>query len=159
MRHAVLTLVLLVATGAPARAADPPSEGHRQAATELLGVMNLERTMLGGATAMVDATIQQNPALGSYRDVLLRWAEGFMNWETFGSRVVQMYVESFGESELRDMLGFYRTPTGQKALAVMPELMRRGAALGAQVAREHLPELEQMIRERDAELKKVAPKP
>lgn len=39
---------------------------------------------------------------------------------------VPLYSESFGEDELREMLAFYRSPTGQKAIAVTPALMQQG---------------------------------
>ena len=37
-----------------------------------------------------------------------------------------LYAESFSEDELREMLVFYRSPTGQKAIAVTPGLMQQG---------------------------------
>lgn len=36
---------------------------------------------------------------------------------------VTMYAKHFTESELRDMIVFYRSPTGQKVIKVLPELM------------------------------------
>ena len=33
-----------------------------------------------------------------------------------------IYARYFSAQELRDMLAFYKTPTGQKALQVMPQL-------------------------------------
>jgi uncharacterized protein len=159
MRHLVVGLIAIAAVGLPAVAADSPSETHKQAATELLRVMDVERTMIGGASAMTDAMVQQNAMLAPYRDVILKWAGTFMTWETFGPKFVTLYTESFTESELRDLLAFYRTPTGKKALAVMPDLMQRGAMLGGEVAKEHAPELERMVRERATELEKRAAKP
>ncbi len=159
MKHAALALIAVVAMGLPIVAAEAPSQTHKQAATELLEVMNLKRTMMVGASVMADAMIQQNAVLAPYRDVLLKWAEKFMTWETFGPRIVALYTESFTESELRDMTAFYKTPTGQKALALVPELMRRGAMLGEEVGKEHAQELQQMIRERAAELEKLPKKP
>jgi hypothetical protein len=34
-----------------------------------------------------------------------------------------LYAKHFTENELRDLIAFYKTPTGRKTLAVMPELM------------------------------------
>jgi len=152
-------IVLVLGSGPSIIAADPSTESHRDAASELLELMNVERTMMAGASAMVDAMAQQNPQLESYRDVILKWAEGFMNWETFGSKFVALYTESFTEPELRELIAFYNTPTGKKALTLMPELVQRGAALGADVASEHMQELEQMISERAAELEQQSTKP
>lgn len=139
--------------------AETASESHKRAASELLGLINFEQTMLSGATAMADSMIQHDAALAPYRDVLLKWAEKVMTWETFGPRVVALYTESFTEAELRDIISFYQTPTGQKARTVVPALMRRAMTLGAETAKAHSDELERMIRERAAELEREATKP
>ena len=122
------------------------------AARELVEMMNLERQMMGGATAMMDALLLQSPQLGPYRDVLLDWAQSVMSWEAFGPKYVAMYAEAFTEQELRDLIAFYRTPTGQKALTLLPELASQGAQLGAIEARARQGELQQMIQRRAAEL-------
>ncbi len=36
---------------------------------------------------------------------------------------IQLYAKYFTEDELRDMVAFYRTPTGQKSMQVFPQLM------------------------------------
>jgi hypothetical protein len=108
--------------------------------------------MLAGTEAMVGAMIQQNPNLERYRDVFMKWAEGVMTWEAFAPKYVEMYTEAFTEAELREITAFYKTPTGQKTLELMPRLMQRGAEVGMEVANRNMPELERMIQERDAEL-------
>ena len=53
---------------------------------------------------------------------------------------VPLYDKFFSEQELRDLLAFYRTPTGQKSLKVMPELLaesmqQAATVLGPQISR------------------------
>jgi len=157
-RHAriaaiALLLALGLASGAPAQEA-AISDARRQAAVDLLALMDLERTMLGGAAATADAMIANQPALELYRGVLLEWAGRIMTWEAFQPRFVEIYAEAYTEKELRELADFYRTSTGRKSLEVGPELMRRGAMVGKQVAREHLDELQSMLEARTAELEK-----
>lgn len=45
----------------------------------------------------------------------------------------KVYDESFTTSELQDLIAFYRTPTGQKALKEMPEIMQRSMTLSSQL--------------------------
>ncbi len=45
----------------------------------------------------------------------------------------KVYDESFTTSEIQDLIAFYRTPTGQKALKEMPEIMHRSMTLSAQL--------------------------
>ena len=128
------------------------SAAREQAATELIKLMGLEEQMLGGAAAMVDAMSSQSPELRQYRDVIIEWAESIMTWETFGPQLTQIYAEAFTENELRDLIAFYKTPTGQKTLSLMPELTQKGAQLGVTEAQAHIPRLQQMIQARKAEL-------
>ncbi len=155
----VVILLAMVLQGASTGAEQLPVDTHKEAATELLSLMNLEKTMAGAAAAMTDAMIQGNAILAPYREVILQWARGFMTWETFGPRYVALYTEAFTESELREMIAFYKTPTGQKVLTLMPELMQRGSKIGADVAQEHSAELQEMLRKRAAELQKQSTQP
>ena len=148
------SVVLFSTEGVRYSVRDPASSAADEAATELLLVMDVERMMLGGAAAMADSMIKDNPMLAPYRDVLLEWAGRVMTWEALAPKLVTMYTESFTEPELRDLAAFYRTPAGRKALSVMPELMRRGAMLGGQVATEHMDELQEMLQKRADELEK-----
>ena len=128
------------------------SASHRQAAVDLIDLMGLEEQMMGGASAMVDAMSSQSPELRPYRDVILEWAESIMTWETFGPQMTDIYVRAFSENELKDLVAFYKTPTGKKAISLMPELMQQGAQLGANEAQKHVPRLQQMIEARRAEI-------
>jgi hypothetical protein len=132
------------------------SDSHRKATTELLELMEVERSMVGGATTMTDVMLQQNPTLVPFRDVLITWAEKTMTWERFEGKVVAMYAEAFSEAEIRDLIVFYKTPTGKKMIQLGPQLTQQGAQLGAQVARENEDELMRMLEKRAAEL---APEP
>jgi hypothetical protein len=151
MKTFLTTCVILLSFANHAAVADT-SASHKQAATDLIDLMGLERQMMGGAAAMVDAMSSQNPSLAPYRDVILEWSESIMTWDAFGPKMIDIYTEAFSENELRDLIVFYKTPTGQKAIKLMPELVQKGAQLGAQEAQAHIPRLQQMIEARKAEL-------
>lgn len=148
--YACVALFFILGNGAVADT--EVSASHRQAAIDLIDLMGLEEQMMGGATAMVDVMSSQNPSLIPYRDVILEWSESIMTWEIFGPKMIDIYTEAFSEDELRDLVAFYKTPTGKKAITMMPELMQKGAQLGANEAQQHIPRLQQMIEARKAEL-------
>lgn len=148
--YASVALFFLIGNGAIAES--NVSASHRQAALDLIDLMGLEEQMMGGATAMVDVMSSQNPSLIPYRDVILEWSESIMTWEIFGPKMIDIYAEAFSEDELKDLVAFYKTPTGRKAITLMPELMQKGAQLGANEAQQHIPRLQQMIEARKAEL-------
>src|SRR5512143_3818261 len=115
MRAASALFAIALFTGLQA-AAEPKSPAHEQAALELFRVMNIERTMLGGASAMAETMIRQNVTLTPYRDVIIDWAQSVLTWDNFVPKLVDLYTEAFSEAELRDMIAFYKTATGQRLL-------------------------------------------
>ena len=60
-------------------------------------------------------------------------------------QLIDVYVKEFSESEIRELLAFYRTPIGKKALAKMPQLMQMGAKIGEQVTSKYLSEYQAEI--------------
>jgi len=152
IRSLFFGLALLVF--ASAVRAEPP-ESHRAAAAELLALVEIEKTMSNMATLMTDSMVQSNPLMAPYKSVIAEWAARTMSWENFRERFVSIYVETFSESELRELIAFYRTPTGKKSIQVQPALMERGAAFGIEVASEHQEELRAMIQKRAKELESV----
>jgi len=59
--------------------------------------------------------------------LLVKFRELFVKRINLGEVMDQitypLYDKFFSEAELKDLIGFYKTPTGQKAMKVMPELM------------------------------------
>jgi len=60
-------------------------------------------------------------------------------------RMVPLYAEAYTHQEVRDLLAFYQSPTGKKAVAATPGLMRGGEKIGQELARGIGPELQQRI--------------
>jgi hypothetical protein len=145
---------LVLAWASVAMASDECSDSHRKAAGELLVLSGAEQNALVGASAMADAMLQTNPMLAPYRDVLVAWSGKVMTWDNMKPRFVALYCEHYSEQELRELIAFYETPLGKKTLEVTPEIMRRSALIGGELANEHSAELQAMIRERTAELER-----
>jgi hypothetical protein len=106
---------------------------------------------------MADVMMQSNPMFSPYRDVLLKWSENVMTWDNMRPRLVEIYVEAYTEQDLRELIEFYNTPIGKKTLSVLPEIMKRSALVGGELAQEHSGKLQEMIQQRAAELEKYQP--
>ena len=136
-------------------AGNSPGTDRMQAATQLLEVMNAQSAETAGFAAMADAMIKANPMLGPYRSVILQWAAKYMPWQRMGPKLAALYAGAFTREELQDLTRFYETPTGRKAVRVIPELTKEAALIGENAAAQHLPELQQMIKTRATELEKT----
>lgn len=145
--------VLFLPLALPAQQAAKPST-HEQAAREMYHLVGGAKAAEAGAEAMM-GIIRDNPEVAPYEDVFRAWFRKVFAEEGFESEVVALYMKSFSEAELREITAFYKTPVGQKSLALFPELMKQGAELGMRRAEEHAAELEEMLaqarREREGE--------
>jgi len=78
--------------------------------------------------------------------------------ESLEQEFITLYFNTFTEKELRELISFYKTPTGQKALKVTPELTAQGAAIGRKRIQDNLDELKQMISEEAQRIQKLQQK-
>jgi hypothetical protein len=154
MKRALLPLLALVCLASPARSEEFTSR-HRQAASDLLDLMKDSQDLAAAASSMMDAQIQANPQMEPFRDILVQWLQKYVNWETMEHRMLDLYMQTFTEAELHDLVAFYRTPTGRKSLEKLPALMQEGMKIGQELAEQHRGELERMIRARAEELERA----
>ncbi len=139
-------------------AAEDAANSHEQAAREFYE-MTTGKDMVRLVGDSIAAQLTSNPEMAPYRDVLLSWMRKIFAGDAFNGEVVRLYIASFSESELRELIAFYRSPIGQKALEKMPELMQKGMAIGQKLAQDNMPELQAAIAARKRELDKAQKKP
>jgi len=147
MKLRILIVALCLFVPLAARAAEP-SPSHVQAVEELLHTMKMD-TLLGQTLdALVEAQAAQNPDFAKIEDVLRQFMAKYMSWEVLKPQLVTIYADTFTEAELREINAFYNTPTGQKAITVLPGLMQKGMAIGQKTMQDHLPELQEAIQKK-----------
>src|SRR5690242_6300159 len=91
--------------------AQEPSS-HDRAVAELIQVIGVEHQMRTMAETMTDAMLKGNPTLAPLREPILQWFQKYFTWDVMGPEIMRVYRDSFTEAEVRDMLAFYKTPTG-----------------------------------------------
>ncbi|MBP8131608.1 MAG: DUF2059 domain-containing protein [Candidatus Hydrogenedentes bacterium] len=148
MKNTLIVTMAFFALGAGSVSVIAAVDAHRDAAEQVVTLIQMDRLIEQSYEQMVDAQILGNPELKPYRELLLEFFRKYMNWETLKEDILNLYVQTFTEAELQDLIVFYSSETGQKTIQVMPELLRRGAEIGVQRVQEHLPELEKMLEER-----------
>jgi uncharacterized protein len=154
-RAVLLSTLLLVCLAVPSAWSAQESRGHRQAATDLLSLMKAAQSLETSTSAVIDAQIAMNPEMAPFRDILIQWVTKYFDWDVIGPQLVDVYMKTFTEAELRELVAFYRTPTGRKALARMPVLMEEGIRLGQELANEHRNELAVLIKTRAQDLERA----
>jgi hypothetical protein len=132
---AALMIALLAVPAAPPRAnaQSEPSAETMQAAKDLMAVMSVDtvRQMVSGLTNQIWPTIERqlrgkrsdldqstlSELRTEFENIQMRYMANVM------ADAPTIYARHFSAAELRDMMAFYKTPTGQKSLKVMPQVM------------------------------------
>ena len=139
---AALALLLLSA----GRGMAQHSASHRQAAMDLLVAMHVPEALRASLNTSLQVQLQGDPQMRGMEPVLRQFFSRYVTWDNLKAQYADLYADAFSEDELREMAEFYRTPVGQKMALSAPALMRQGAELGERAVREHMPELQEMIR-------------
>ena|SRR5439155_6171192 len=122
-------------------------KSHRKAAETLLIVTNVDKSLPKIVEQVLASQLQQNPQLAPYREIMQRFLNKYMNWESLKEDVMTAYTQEFTEPELKQLTAFYKTPLGQKAVEKMPKLLFIGGQIGMRRVQANEAELRQMIEE------------
>lgn len=67
---------------------------------------------------------------------------------SFLNGIYSLYATNFSEQELKDVIAFHRSETGQKITKLTPLLAQEGLKLGQVFAKDALPEMQKRLKER-----------
>ncbi len=164
--HFLIFLGLIMSCGACAKypapavqnadgqAAFAVPDSHEASVDLLFKTMKMRVVYERAIPIALEEQIKINPQLAQLRDVMEAFFIKYMGWGAIQSEFKKLYMEAFTKEEVDAMIAFYRTPVGQKAAELTPELMAKGGALGREMVTRHLPELQQMIAEKMKQIAK-----
>ncbi|WP_026958618.1 DUF2059 domain-containing protein [Aliagarivorans taiwanensis] len=89
--------------------------------------------------------ISQNSALADYQDVLDSWSQQHITWSNLAPEFKELYAKYFSDAEIKELLAFYKSPVGQKSLAVSEQISREGAAASLKLAKQYEEQLKTML--------------
>ena len=144
-RIIALALALGLMAGSPALAAQDTDA--QAAALRLLDAMDMETMLVQGVDISLDAQLKQNPELGPYREIIRSFLARHMSYGALRLKLSEIYASELSAEDLDAAAEFYRTPAGRNIMEKMPSLMTQGMELGQKSVQDHLPELQEAIRE------------
>lgn len=148
----LFTCLAVLMVPVPFTRADEKS--HRQAAEDLLKTMQIEKQMQTAMNQMLDLQIKTQPGLAPYKDVMRKFLNKHISFAALKDELIQIYVDEFTETELKQISAFYKTPAGKKIVEKGPALVSKGIQLGSQRVAKHQDELRQMIEDEAKKQKK-----
>jgi hypothetical protein len=150
-QYLVLVIGLCLAASSSVRAQAPtPSPGATKAAAELMQVIHADKQLHDQITAAFDVQLQNNPAMAPYRNALQSFADKYLTWATMGPQLTAAYAQTFTESELRDLIAFYKTPTGQRYASQQATLAGKSQAISFTILQQHQSELADLMRQQQS---------
>lgn len=144
--------LLVLALSFPAFAHAGATPESRLEAERLLAAIDMQKTLDAAIALNVDAQVKAQPELAPFRQVMLDFFHKYMSYEALKVQLVEAYAEAFTADELKQIRAFNESPTGRKAMSLLPSLMAQGAEIGQKQVEAHLPELTRMVQEKAAEL-------
>jgi hypothetical protein len=125
------TLAIMLATiGPAANAQQPPSAAAMSTAKELIavaGATSLFSPLIAGVVEQAKVLyLQQDPSLAKDLNEIsaqLRSELQSSRFSELNDEVARLYATNFSEQELKEILAFYKTPSGKKLLTEQPKVV------------------------------------
>jgi hypothetical protein len=119
---------------------------QRALAAKLIDMTNGKETMRAGFDAVMNnviANMQQHgmpqEGVDEVRAAIGKWYDAEINFDEIRPKMVDVYVKEFTEDDLKQILAFYQSPIGQKAIKNMPTVMRSGAMIAQDYTKAKIP--------------------
>ena len=121
------------------------ADSHRQAVEKLFKLTQMEQKVNEGVDNVLLIQLQQSPQLEPHRQALDDFLQKHIGWNSMKDEIAAMYMEMFTEKELNEMNTFYMTPTGQRVITDVPQLVQRRNQLAMQRMQDNIGELQKLI--------------
>jgi uncharacterized protein len=106
-------------------------------------ILKQARSFLEQQFAQTAAAEDMKPILKSSLDKLFAVIQEIMSWQTLKEDMIAIYVQAFTEDELKGMLEFYKSPTGQSVIDKLPTVMQASMAL----LQKRIPQLQPKVKQ------------
>lgn len=153
----VIAMIVFVMAGVCANAQDQP---ERALAEEMLNLLNVKETQekaLAMYKQIIEAQIQKldpksaDPAVQAKANELLGKVLDMVKeettWDKMKEEYITLYAQTYTQSELKDIIAFYKTPSGQAFIKKQPELLKRSFQLGSKMMGGLIPKIQAMVNE------------
>lgn len=158
MRNFIFSLGFLLASISFTATASAEIDAEKKAViNEFIEISNANKTASLMADEIVKMTIEQqrrsNPNVPDKflkvveEETKATFEEAFQSG-SFTEMLYPVYDKHFTTEELKDIITFYKTPTGAKTLLVMPAMMQESIKIGQEWTKLQIPTLQKNLQDR-----------
>ncbi len=112
---------------------------------KLLEVMGMSKVYTKIVNQATEQLIKHRPMLKPVEEDIKNFYNKYIGWDSIKDDLAKVYAKYFTAEDIKKLEAFYQTPTGKKALKVMPQLMKEGRKIGMQRIISHRGELKDII--------------
>jgi hypothetical protein len=148
MKRLSTFILSLAALGLLVQPAFADDASQRALASQLIDLLRGKDTMRQGIESVFDNVIESmhqhgmpQAGVDEIKAAVDKWYDAEINFEDIRPKVVDVYVKTFTEDDLKQIIGFYQTPAGEKMLKEMPDVMKTGAAIAQDYTKAKIPDL------------------
>jgi hypothetical protein len=162
-----VAIALIAATVFSASAQNQPRQALAEELLTLLKVKeNIERS-LGAMQQMVNSQLERlMPADASSAaaadmktrlNKVMEMVNQELTWDKMKKDQIALYADTFTEQELKDMIAFYKTPSGKAFIDKQPELLKKSMEITQKLLGEVIPKIQAMVKEAQEAAEKASP--
>jgi hypothetical protein len=114
---------------------------HLAAAGKLIDLVKTRETMRNAYINSIDAVVRSAPPgqvtpaeINEMKQTTADWFDQELDWGVLKSKLEDVFVKSFTEDELNQLVAFYQTPLGQKTLTQLPIITQQALVVGRDYA-------------------------
>ena len=159
MRRYVAALLMVLTVGCCCARADEASK--RAKAEQLFMLLHMDTMMdqlMGGVRKQVQqitesmpgadtATPEQKKQITDFQQRVMDTVDQKIGWKALKPDFINLYASTYTEEELDGIVGFYKSPIGQKMIEKTPELTTKSTQITQQKMNELQPVLSQMVQD------------
>jgi hypothetical protein len=120
-------------------------KGHVEQVDILFKLTRMKQKIDESVESIAQLQLRQSPAMEAKSDQLMAFLEKHIGWNAVKADLYEMYMQTFTEDELKTINDFYITPTGQKIIVIVPQLVQERNRLAMQRLQQNVGELQQIM--------------
>ena len=148
MKRFATLFIFLATLGTLVKPVFADDAAARAIASKLIDMTRGKESIRAGFDTVINGVISNMQAHGlpqagvdEIKAAVDKWYSSEINFEDIRPKMIDAYVKDFSADELKQILDFYKTPVGQKAINEMPDVMRQGAVIAQDYTKEKIPDL------------------
>ena len=145
MKQGHLTCLLLTASLVMPCLTTADDKSHLNQVEILFKLTRMEQKIDESVESVAQLQLRQNPALAAKSGQLMAFLEKYIGWDAVKADLYAMYMQTFTEDELKTINDFYITPTGQKVIVIVPQLVQERNRLAMQRLQQNIGELQKIM--------------